>query len=296
VTFTANASVCPSPLYEFWVLAPGATAYTLAQAYSASPALNWSTTGLAPGGYRINVWVRDTSSQGTYSNSYGTWDTYNASLLYTLVPGCPAVTEAASPAGLAMPGTQVGITAAAPACLNPRYEFWVLAPGASLYTLGQIYGSGPVFTWDTTGLPQGTYRIAIWVRDASSSGISGNSYGTWDAYDASLVYTLIAGCPSVSDSASPSSPASAGTPVVITAGAPACPNPQFEFWVLAPGASLYTLAQGYGPSAVLNWATTGLAKGTYRITVWVQDAGSAGLSGNSWGRWDAYASNVYTLT
>ncbi len=66
--------------------------------------------------------------------------------------------------------------------------------------------------------------------------------------------------------------------------------------MLAPGATLYTLAHGYGPSAVFDWNTTGLAKGTYRITVWVQDAGSTGLSGNNWGRWDAYASNLYTLT
>jgi N-acetyl-anhydromuramyl-L-alanine amidase AmpD len=295
VTVTAKASVCPSPLYEFWVLAPGAGAYALAHAYSTNPVLSWDTTGLPPGAYRINVWVRDTSSQGTYGNSYGRWDAYTAGLLYMLVPGCSAVTEAASPAGLAMPGTQISVTARAPACLNPRYEFWVLAPGASVYTLGQPYGSSPDFLWNTPGLLTGTYRITVWVRDSSSSGIFGNAYGTWDAYYANLVFTLTAGCPSVTDSASPST-ASAGTMVVITARPPACPKPQFEFWVLAPGAALYTLKQGYSPNAVFSWDTTGLAKGAYRVTVWVQDAGSSGLTGNSSGRWDAYASNLYTVT
>ena len=299
VTVTASANGCPnpSPLYQFWMKAPGASLYTLAQGYSANAVFNWVTTGMPTGTYRINVWVRDAASAGAFGNSSGRWDAYNANLTYTLTAGCPAVGETASPAGAAMPGTQVAITGAAPGCPSARYQFWVLAPGAGLYTLAQPYGSANVFTWDTTGLPTGTYRINVWVRDNSSAGTFANSSGTWDAYNASLLYTLTSGCPAVSDSAAPPSTAAAGTTVVVTAAAPGCPNPRYQFWVLAPGAGLYTLAQPYSSGAVFSWVTTGLAPGTYRINVWVRDISSSGVFGNSSGRWDAYnAGLLYTLT
>jgi hypothetical protein len=83
VTFTAQASGCSSPLYEFWILVPGATSYRLAQAYSSSATLQWNTSGAPAGTYVISVWVRDANSAGTSSNAYGAWDAYNSSQ-YTL--------------------------------------------------------------------------------------------------------------------------------------------------------------------------------------------------------------------
>ena len=297
VKVTASASGCPNPLYEFWVLAPGASLYKLAQAYSTSPVFNWSTTGLAKGTYRINVWVRDSMSSGIFGNSSGRWDAYNANLLYRLSSGCPAVSDAASPPSTAPAGTPVSVTAGAPGCPNPRYEFWVLAPGASLYKLAQAYSANPVLSWKTTGLATGTYRINVWVRDAASSGTFGNSWGRWDAYNANLLFQLTPSCTSVVDSATPAATAKAGTLVKITGSAAGCPNPVYEFWVRAPGAALSTLVQGYGTSRVFTWNTTGLTPGTYRITVWVRDASSSGVSGNSYGRWDAYnVSLLFNLT
>jgi hypothetical protein len=87
-------------------------------------------------------------------------------------------------------GTPILIGASAPGCPNPNYEYWVLYPGAGLYTELQAYTTSASFNWPTTGLPAGTYRINIWVRDASSSGTYGNTYGSWDAYNASVYYTL----------------------------------------------------------------------------------------------------------
>ena len=298
VTVTAAASGCPnpSPQYRFWIKAPGASLYTEVQPYGASAVFNWNTTGLTPGVYRINVWARDASSPGGFGNTYGRWDTYNANLVYTLTAGCPSVSDTASPVSPAMAGTTVNVTASAPGCLNPLFEFWVLAPGAALYTLGQGYSPSAVFSWHSP-VTTGTYRLTVWVRDNSSSGIFHNSSGRWDAYNANLLYTLTAGCPAVGDSASPPSNAAVGTTVVITASARGCPNPLYEFWVLAPGAALYTHGQGYGTNPVFSWNTTGLAKGTYRITVWVRDNSSVGVFHNSTGRWDAYnASLLFTLT
>jgi hypothetical protein len=299
VALTATASGCPnpSPLYEFWVLAPGASLYTLGQAYGSSSTFNWNTAGLAPGSYRINVWARDASSPGTFGNPSGRYDAYNASLVYTVSAGCPAVGDSASPSGAAMAGMSVSVTASAPGCPSPLYEFWVLAPGASLYTLGQAYGTSATFSWNTANLTPGSYRINVWVHDASDSGVFGNSSGRYDAYNASLLYTVTAGCPAVGDSASPSGAAMAGMSVSVIASAPGCPSPLYEFWVLAPGASLYTLGQAYGTSSTFSWNTANLAPGSYRINVWVHDAGDSGVFGNSSGRYDAYNANlIYTLT
>jgi hypothetical protein len=83
VTFTAVASGCPRPLYQFWILAPGGT-WTIVQAYSTTATFNWNTTGLAPGTYYYTVWVRDSSTAGTSSNSYGSFDALFPGTAYTL--------------------------------------------------------------------------------------------------------------------------------------------------------------------------------------------------------------------
>ena len=292
VTITAAAVGCPAAQYEFWILAPGASLYTLAQSYTSSPTLSWSTGGLAPGTYRINVWVRDASSTGLSSNPYGSWDAYNASLYYSLTAGCPSVSLSGAPQDGEMAGTAATFTASAPGCASPQYEFWVLYPGASLYTLVQQYGPSATLNWPATRMAPGTYRMNVWVRDGSGPGVYGNAYGSWDAYDASLYYPITSGCPSVSLSASPT-PAQVGTQVTITAAAPGCPNPQFELWILYPGASLYTLVRSYGPGGTLTWSTNNLPPGTYRINVWVRDGSSAGTYSNPWGSWDAYNAGVY---
>jgi hypothetical protein len=77
VVFTATGT-CPdaNPVYQFWVLAPGASSWTVVQPYSTSNTLTWSTAGKAPGAYQVGVWVRDASSAGAFSNSFGTWDVF----------------------------------------------------------------------------------------------------------------------------------------------------------------------------------------------------------------------------
>jgi len=297
VSITATASGCLNPRYEFWVLAPGSSLFTLAQPYGSNATLNWNTSGLSSGTYRINVWVQDASSPGLYSNAYGSWDTYNANLTYDLTVGCPSVADSAAPAGAARAGTAVSVTATAPGCPNPQYEFWILKPGATLYALVQPYGGSATFNWSTSSQPAGSYRINVWVRDSSSPGVFSNASGSWDAYNANLTYTLSAGCPSVSDSASPGTAAMAGMNVTVTAVAPGCANPEYEFWILKPGASLYTLAQAYSSSATLNWSTGGQPLGSYVVNVWVKAAGSPGVSSNDSGSWDAYnAGLAYALT
>ena len=48
VTFTASATGCTTPEYQFWAKAPGA-AWSIVRPYSSSSTFSWSTTGLPSG-------------------------------------------------------------------------------------------------------------------------------------------------------------------------------------------------------------------------------------------------------
>jgi hypothetical protein len=171
------------------VLAPGASAYQLAQDYSTSPTLTWNTTGLVPGTYRFSVWVKDAGSGGASGNSTGRWDAYNNDTLYTL-SSCTMVNVTVSPGSPSASGTTVTVTATASGCTNPVYHFGLLAPGATTYVLAQDYSTSGTYTWNTTGLAPGQYRFSVWARDAGSSGGEGNSAGRWDTYNNNLTFTI----------------------------------------------------------------------------------------------------------
>lgn len=83
VTIGAAATGCPSPDYEFWMLAPGSQTWQLVQGYSPAGSFSWPTTGEAPGAYQFSIWARDKSSVGTAGSTLGRWDEY-ATLTYTL--------------------------------------------------------------------------------------------------------------------------------------------------------------------------------------------------------------------
>ena len=65
VTFSATASGCPDAIYEFWIQTPGG-AWTILQGYSSNATVVWNTTGLAPGTYYFDVWVREAGSSADW--------------------------------------------------------------------------------------------------------------------------------------------------------------------------------------------------------------------------------------
>lgn len=77
VTFSASASGCPYPLYEFWALWQGDPNWHLLQAYSTGNSYVWNSTGASPGTEYFGVWAKDASS------STGTFDA-NVSVPYTV--------------------------------------------------------------------------------------------------------------------------------------------------------------------------------------------------------------------
>jgi hypothetical protein len=53
-------------------------------------------------------------------------------------------------------------------CGTAEYQFYVAAPGAMPFVV-QAYSTNATASWNTAGLPAGTYRISVLARLAGSS-------------------------------------------------------------------------------------------------------------------------------
>jgi len=78
IQLTAVSGGCPNPTYEFWVEAPGG-AWTILQSYSSSATATWLTTGLAPGTYLFDVWVKQAGNSPDWEAHISPNPTYTMS-------------------------------------------------------------------------------------------------------------------------------------------------------------------------------------------------------------------------
>jgi alpha-tubulin suppressor-like RCC1 family protein len=278
VTLNASSSSCGSPQYEFWMLTPGSSSWSILQPYSSSASFNW-TSDATPGEYFLQVWVKDATSSTT------TYDTYSIESYTIVVPqNCTNATLTAMQGSPQAVGTAITLNAGSSTCASPLYEFWMLAPGSSTYVILQSYSSSASVTW-TSDTTVGDYILEVWVKDANSSTTN------WDT-DAVLGYTISATgaqtCSNATLTATPASPQVAGTSVTLNAGSSGCSNPQYEFWMLTPGSSTYTVIQSYSSSASVTW-TSDTTLGDYILEVWVKDATSTTSN------WDTDAILGYTI-
>jgi hypothetical protein len=164
VTFSATASGCPNPQYEFWVQAPGGP-WTILQAYGAASSATWNTTGLATGTYYFDAQVRQSGSGAGFEAHLSP----NPSYVLQAGPPCTSVAwNAPNPASPQKAGTSVTFSATAAGCPNPIYEFWIQAPGGS-WTILQAYSASTTATWNTTGLAPGIYYFDVHVKQSGSS-------------------------------------------------------------------------------------------------------------------------------
>jgi len=212
--------------------------------------------------------------------------------------GCGGVTAKSAPPSPAAVGTSMIISATASGCGNPspRYAFWLQAPGSTTWQLPQQWSTSPTYAWSTAGLAAGTYRFVVWAMDAASTGTYGNSLGRFDAWVELDITLTPTPCTGLSASFSPATGTLAGNAVTVNATAYTCPNPRFQFELLAPGSQTWKVVQAYSTSATYIWGTTGAAIGGYRFIVKARDMSSAGLAGSSLGTWDVYVATQYTLT
>jgi photosystem II stability/assembly factor-like uncharacterized protein len=198
---------------------------------------------------------------------------------------CASVSASASPPSPSLSGTQVTFAASATGCPNKLYQFWMRAASQSDWQLLQAYSPSATYNWNSTGAAAGDVYFGVWAKDASSP------TGSFDA-NASIKYTVTTPppCGSVTASAVPASPSSAGTQITFTATATGCGNPRYQFWMRAASQTDWQLLQAYSPSNTYLWNSTGAAAGVVYFGVWAKGASST-TSG-----FDANFSFAYSIT
>lgn len=264
VTVTATKTTCgaaETPEYQFYYKRENTSdAWTLLRAYGTNPTVTWNTTGLRSGRYQVLVYTRSVGSTGQ-STAY---------LNYFINDVCMSGTLTGTPASPQAPGTVVSLnaTGACSGSATPEFHFLYKRQDQTAYTELAPYGPSPV-SWNTTGLPSGTYNLWVQIRGAgNASSAEGNAY---------LNYLLSStSCGSVTSSASPASPQLPGTSVSINAAATCSGGqPEYTFYYRGPSDSAYQLIRGYGTSATAAWNTLGLSPGTYSLLTQVRAVGNA---------------------
>jgi hypothetical protein len=143
----------------FWRSASGV--WTSAGPYSTTSTWHWDTTGLAPGTYYVQVYIRSAGSPAKYEVA--------KSMSYTITP--PPATGgalAALPATSQVVGTPVDFSVSGQGG-SGTYEyqyFWRSASG--VWTSAGPYSAASTWRWDTTGLAPGTYYVQVYIRSVGS--------------------------------------------------------------------------------------------------------------------------------
>ena len=114
------------------------------------------------GNYTIAVDVR--TSTAVYRDAVA----YLPYQIVSAVSPATGVTLTPSPAGPQSPGTPVTWTAAASGG-SGTYEYQFLVYSGGTWSLGRAYSATPTWNWDTSGLTNGTYVIAVWARNVGAT-------------------------------------------------------------------------------------------------------------------------------
>lgn len=270
VHFSAASTGCPNATYGFYLRYPNGRWYN-GRLFGGST-WTWDTTALPKGAYLIRMVANqsgDTTSPEVYLDK-----------TFTLTEPPPCTSVGVAPPSLIQPaGSTVRLTARATGCPIALYKYWVQYPNGKWGTL-RDFSTDPTFTWNTTGLAPGKYKVDVWATHP------GHSMTSVEVYGLSLV--TMTGCTSASLSPSLTS-SIAGTPVLFTANSGGCPNPVYQFWI-KDTLGIWHLMRAFSSSATWTWDTTSWAKGVYQIVVWASQQGAFT------GAVEANKSTTHTLT
>jgi alpha-tubulin suppressor-like RCC1 family protein len=258
ITWTASATICTTPEYQFWLYS--GSAWTVARAWGTGATWSWNTSGTANGTFFVAVWARQQGSGTTSPQA-------QATRTYVLTPGsgaCTSVTLTPSPAAPQTAGATVTLTAAASGCASAEYQFWV--HNGSTWTVGGAWDSAATYQWNTTGLASGLTYLAVWAR-AAGSGASSPQAQT------SIQYQIngAGSCSAVTLAASPAAPQAAGTSITWTAAATGCTGPQYQFWTWN---GAWSVARAWSATPIFAWNTSGLPNGVAYVSVWARAGGA----------------------
>jgi hypothetical protein len=262
VTFTATPFGCPNPIFVFWLRYPAGN-WVLVRPWGPSASWAWATK-IPLGTYTVHVGVNQSGDSTKTFESLATTDF----VVTRATVGSPCTSAGLNPPDKLSPqqsGTIITFTATSSPCLNPEYAFYVQAAGGP-WILGRGYGSN-TYVWNTAGDGVTSYTIDVWVRERGST-VSQQAY-------AMMSYTLSnpQACTSANLTPDKPSPQPSGAFITFTATSSTCSQPTYQFYVQATGGP-WILGQAYSNSAIYVWKTTGDAKTTYNVDVWVRQNGS----------------------
>ena len=166
IAFTAAATGCSSPQFEYWIGYSNGT-WQMLRTWGPS-AFSWATNPAARGSYKIHVWANQVPSSTFEAFAEGTVN----------LTVCASATLA--PATFTGPsGSTVAFTAGSTGCATPQFEYWI---GYSNGTWAVLRTWGPAaFSWVTSSTAKGTFTIHVWANNV------GDSTTTWEAYASSTV-------------------------------------------------------------------------------------------------------------
>jgi hypothetical protein len=280
ITFTDTVFSCQQPEFKWYFQSPGGT-WTLAQDWMVSTPSNnqqsfvWSTAGAATGTWHVDVWAREHGSTATYETLQ------NIPYVISAAVACATAALVPDKATPQQSGTIVTFTASSTGCSQPSYKFYVQST-TGVWTLARDWGGSNLLSWNTAGLPAGTYHIVVWARQNGSS-------ASYEAVgNTPYVLTAAVACTTPNVVPDKASPQARGTTVTFTATSAACSQPTYFFYVQLPNGT-WTTGQGWDGNVFVWNTTTGMAAGTYHIDVWIRQNGSTAS-------YEVLMNIAYTLT
>ena len=164
ITFTGAANGCNNPSYQFWVLAPGTTAWIIKKPYSPSNQFAWDTAGLSPGAWQIGVWAKQTGA--TASHESFAFITYQ---LQVMAPPCATMTVTAAPGQIVERGPgAIQFAAVASGCSVPSYRLYLSRNNGPFVFWGYPDAATTTFTVPLAGLLNGHWTAEVVAKDATS--------------------------------------------------------------------------------------------------------------------------------
>ena len=309
VTFTATATGGTAPYqYKWWIFTDD---WRVVQTWTGSSTFTW-TPSTAGAGYRVGVWARSAGNGADARDN----DQSSATIAFPVVGSAPAPVTPAPSSGVlrvtgvtadrAAPqpaGTAVTFTAAATGGTAPyQYQWFVFTDD---WRVVRTWSTSPTFTWTPT-TASGTYRVAVWARNAGSTvdardndqassalsyaittapstgaGSGGTTAGSSSGSSSGSSGGSTTGSGSTTTSSGPlrvtaitadrSSPQAAGTAITFTAASTGGAAPyQYQWFVFSDD---WRVARAWSTSPTFTWTPT-TASGTYRVAVWARNAGS----------------------
>jgi hypothetical protein len=261
LTFTATATGGTAPYQYKWWLHDG-TAWRVVVDWSGLTQFLWFPVN--PGTYRVAVWVRNAgNTEDIYANANSA-----VGIDYVVTPRLVTLTSLYStPSSPQLAGTPISFWTTVNGGAAPTQYKWRLSlDGGSSYSTVRDWSTTSSFVWTPTAAAAHA-RINVWVR---SSGV------TADAPQSQLTLPFVITAP-----ASPltfngitpdrTSPQPVNTTISMTAAASGGTPPyQYKWWI--HNGTSWSVMQNWSTSNRVDWMAS--AAGTYRVGLWVRNAGS----------------------